>query len=244
MRKSSGNITSLSNKTNIQLELELYKKILHIFQIGEYYHYTTNQNNEISFMHPDAVKVLGHQPGFNQEFFFKCIHPQDTEHIIRFKDQITNFRQQLSVKKVLKYKVQYNFRLKKANGAYIHILHQEIPIEITDDGTITQLLNLDTDISYLEPHTMPTLSFIGLENQPSFLEISQDKSLEASKSILSNVEKEILKLMMQGNSSLEISKILYRSKFTIDTHRKNMLIKTQSATTAALINKALKENWI
>jgi DNA-binding NarL/FixJ family response regulator len=66
----------------------------------------------------------------------------------------------------------------------------------------------------------------------------------SSKSILSDREKEILKLLMQGKTSKEIAKELFISKTTVDTHRKNILNKTGTKTTSELISTALEKCWI
>lgn len=52
---------------------------------------------------------------------------------------------------------------------------------------------------------------------------------------LSAREKEILKYLVEGKTSQEISKILYLSKNTIDTHRRNILEKTGLKSTYELI---------
>ena len=244
MKKAISKQNLSYTQANLADELELYKKILQVFQIGDYYYYSTNQEGEIKFLNSDAVNVLGYNADFDKAFFNNCIHPEDAEYINSFKNEIDLFRKQLPVKKTLNYKIQYNFRYRKSDGKYIYLLHQEIPIEVTDEGKILKLLNLDIDIGYLEPENKPTLSFIGLENEPSFLGSTQEKIHLETKQQLSKMEKEILKLMIQGHSSIEISKILFKSKLTINTHRKNILTKTKSINTIDLITKAIKENWI
>ena len=57
-------------------------------------------------------------------------------------------------------------------------------------------------------------------------------------------EKEILKLVVQGNTSKEIAEKLHKSIHTINTHRKNIFQKTESKTIADLISKSIDNNWI
>ncbi len=52
---------------------------------------------------------------------------------------------------------------------------------------------------------------------------------------LSEREKEVLELLLQGFSSKKIAKKLFISKATIDTHRRNILEKTGMKSTAELI---------
>lgn len=55
--------------------------------------------------------------------------------------------------------------------------------------------------------------------------------------ILSRREIEILELVMQGKTSKEIGDYLFISKTTVDTHRRNILEKTGTKSTADLMSK-------
>lgn len=52
-------------------------------------------------------------------------------------------------------------------------------------------------------------------------------------------EKEVLHLIAEGYTNPEISKMLFISHFTVDSHRKNLLCKFNTPNTAALIKNAL-----
>jgi DNA-binding NarL/FixJ family response regulator len=62
--------------------------------------------------------------------------------------------------------------------------------------------------------------------------------------ILSKREKEILKLIADGFTNPEISKQLFISLDTVDTHRKNLYHKLEVKNTAQLIRKAIEQNYI
>ncbi len=57
---------------------------------------------------------------------------------------------------------------------------------------------------------------------------------------LTNRELEILQLIKEGKSTKEISEILHRSQFTIETHRKNMIRKLNLKNSSGLLHFALK----
>ncbi len=61
-----------------------------------------------------------------------------------------------------------------------------------------------------------------------------------NKSILSQREKEIVVLICEGLTTLEISEKLFISKNTIETHRKNIFFKLNISTTAQLVTRAIK----
>ncbi len=62
--------------------------------------------------------------------------------------------------------------------------------------------------------------------------------------VLSKREKEILKLIAEGFTNLEISKKLFISIDTVDTHRKNLHTKLNVKNTAMLIRYAITNGYI
>lgn len=62
--------------------------------------------------------------------------------------------------------------------------------------------------------------------------------------VLSEREQEILELICQGDSNVEISEKLCISKRTVDKHRANILEKAEVKNTAQLVMKAVKKRWI
>lgn len=61
---------------------------------------------------------------------------------------------------------------------------------------------------------------------------------------LTRREKEILKLLTEGNTSSTIAKQLFLSPLTVDTHRKNIMHKFQVKNVAELINVAVQNNLV
>ncbi len=62
--------------------------------------------------------------------------------------------------------------------------------------------------------------------------------------ILSKREKEILLLIADGLTNTQISKQLFISVDTVDTHRKNLYTKLKVTNTALLIRKAIENNFL
>jgi len=57
-------------------------------------------------------------------------------------------------------------------------------------------------------------------------------------------EKEVLKLILEGNTTLEICEKLFVSKNTIDSHRKNLLSKLGVKNTAELVKLAIEKQLV
>lgn len=66
--------------------------------------------------------------------------------------------------------------------------------------------------------------------------IAEEKIPEHILNVLSEREREVVSLLLQGHSSKEISEKLFISKSTVDTHRRNILDKTGYKSTAELIS--------
>ena len=103
---------------------------------------------------------------------------------------------------------------------------------------------MHTDITFLKDSGRSELSIIGLDGEPSFINIVSDQTLKISKTAFTNKERQIVYLLMQGKLSKEISSIFKIEKLTVDTHRKNMLRKYGVTNTNELIGKAIKNGWI
>ena len=60
------------------------------------------------------------------------------------------------------------------------------------------------------------------------------------RSLISNREKQVLKLISQGDTTTEIAASLYISPHTVITHRKHLLAKLNVRNTAHLVMRGVK----
>lgn len=67
---------------------------------------------------------------------------------------------------------------------------------------------------------------------------------QASSTVLSNREREIMVLLANGKPNREIGKLLSISVRTVDTHRSNILKKLGFKTNAELVKLAIAEGWV
>ncbi|AKQ47447.1 LuxR family transcriptional regulator [Rufibacter radiotolerans] len=175
----------------------------------------------------------------------KKIHPEDLPFFLNFEATVVDFFNQLEPEQCMKYKVRYDYRLQKADGQYIRILQQAICIQVGDTpGSFMRSLDLHTDITHLKPDGNPMLSFIGLDGEPSYIDVKTKQAFSPQKEVLSKREKEILSMIIAGKPSRLISEELHISMHTVNTHRKNILAKAQVASSSELVAKAIKEGWV
>lgn len=234
---------SLPNE--IQFQIEINKKLLNIFQAGDYYHFIFNvYRGDFEHISPDLFKVLGYDPSeMDVHFFLDKIHPQDQSYFLNFEKTVVEFFEKIPPEKISKYKIQYDFRIKNASNAYIRILHQLVVLQ-HNGNVLERSFGLHTNISHIKPNGIPLLSIVGLDNEPSFFNIQPESFFEASFSELSKREREILRCIVEGKTSEEIARNLSISIHTINSHRKNILEKTNTKTATELVVKTIHEGWI
>jgi DNA-binding NarL/FixJ family response regulator len=77
-----------------------------------------------------------------------------------------------------------------------------------------------------------------------FSKVKKDRMQTAAAKDLSERELEILKLVFEDKTSQEIADALFISKRTVDTHRKNILHKTNCRTIVGLMRFSLENNLV
>ena len=230
---------------NIKFEIETYREILNFFMAGDYYYYIFNVKDvSFDFMSEEITKVLGYPVNqVDVSFFVSKIHPEDQPWFLNFENKVAEFFGKLSPDKITRYKVRYDYRVKKSTGDYIRVLQQVITIQ-TEGGRVIRTLGVHTDISHLKEHGVPVLSFIGLQGEPSFVDIKADRPFKTNKLAFTKREYEILGMIAQGKKSEEISKKLFISKQTVTTHRRNIMFKSGCKNVAELTSMGMRKGWI
>ncbi len=70
------------------------------------------------------------------------------------------------------------------------------------------------------------------------------KKENAGNLVLTRREKEVLELIADGMTNVEVAQKLFISVTTVDTHRKNLLMKLEAKNTAALIKIAVSRGYL
>jgi DNA-binding CsgD family transcriptional regulator len=241
-KKAAGGATP----EQLLFELDLYKKLLSFFQVGDYCYYIFNiPILDLEFVSSEIEGLLGYDPAeFNMSMLLDKIHPDDRPYFLNFENKAAHFFAMLPLEKLMKYKIGYDYRVQKKDSEYIRVLQQSLIIEHDERGGIIRTLATHTDITHLKSEGRPVLSFIGLDGEPSYINVDVEKVFAVSKEFLSKREKQVLALLIEGISSKEAGDILHISKQTVDKHRKNMITKNKLKNTGELISKAIRSGWI
>lgn len=190
----------------------------------------------------DKAKVLGnYNPAdFTSEtgmdFSFSNIHPEQRSAALLIQLKILSYGIEHLASAENNVVANMMFQYKRKGGGYFQFLQKAMGVEVDAEGHPLLYLRFGYDISHL---VKPCVGLI--INAPDETLIwgynSTKKALEQI-NLISVQEKKILKLLAQSKHSKEIADILFSSSHTVDTHRRNLLKKTNCYDTTALITFA------
>lgn len=229
-------------------EQDIYNAMGQIFCPGPFYFYVFDFSKlEFLYMHPNVEDVLGISP---EEATFQkmstLIHPEDAEHMLKCERIAGSFLfGYVDQSKRKKYKITYCVRGKTKEGAYKVILHQALALNLDDNYNIMTTLGVQCDISHLVTYSNRTISFIGLDGEPSYTGIDVDQEEfspvpQLNPAGLTTRELEVLRYLADGDTVKDISEKLILSEHTVRTHRNNLRAKLECRNTAQVVAKAIR----
>lgn len=240
-------------------ELDLSRYFANLFCPGEYYYYVIDSPSlTFDFVSPSVEGILGISlEDFSFQRLVDLIHPDDIHFLMKCEDVVAYFLKNcIAPEKMVKYKISYCLREKTINNDYRLFLLQTITMQTTLDGALLKVFGSHTDISHITKVNNHKLSLIGLDGEPSFLEIDVfdelvlnrykpfDSQPLKTENLYSEREIEIIRYLSFGNTTGEIASKLFISKNTVETHRKNILSKSKVKNTTELVADCLKRGII
>ena len=100
------------------------------------------------------------------------------------------------------------------------------------------------DVEAAVIHVMEGKNYFSQEIMDGILKNMNKKSRQNAAGLLTEREEEILYHICKGLSNLEIAEHLHISKRTVDKHRENLLLKTNSKNTAGLVMYAIRHGIV
>ena len=169
------------------------------------------------------------------ELYNSQIFPIIYEH---FKDNSTN-------DEIKKIRFTSTFKFVKKDKSIAWFMQQLNVIETDEDGLPILVLLFMSDVSNIKK-----------DNEVDFIVARKDENgsykneyVASFKSIDNNLkltkrEIEILGLLRDGKSSYEIAQLLFISENTVNTHRQNMLVKSEKKNTTELVSFCINKGFI
>ena len=236
----------------IAAQTDVNQFVANLFCPGPNYHFIFDfADRSISAISSGIETVLGYDPALiTTEFMIgELLHPADIEHISKCENLISKHSiESVQGSRRLNFKYAYYFRTKRADGHYIPLLHQAVPVSLDQFGRVSKVLCVETDISFWEGPLNRHLSIIGLRGEVSTIGINVDgattPTFADSTPAFSSRELEIIRLFADGFTARRIAELLHLSEGTIRTHRQNVLSKSNCRNMTALVAYCIRRGLV
>ncbi|MGN0002403.1 MAG: LuxR C-terminal-related transcriptional regulator [Sphingobacterium composti] len=198
--------------------------------VDSYYFIFDCNQNVISFMNMAFQTITGYDATtFTVEDLIDIIHPDDKDYFFSCEEKDLNFKNKLRFNEHFNYLYSYTYKIRTAQDIYITIKQTCQALEVNNKGDLTKTLVIHQRINDYEERPF---------NDRRIYDKSRNIFLDTENCYkLTKRELEILKLVQEGLNSTEIADKICTSKYTVDTHRKNILNKTNSNNFIDLIRK-------
>lgn len=192
-----------------------------ISRISSYYFIFNCSTNEIEYVNNSFEQLMGEDKSdFTINKLLDMIHPDDVSYFMECEERGLKFTNSLSYNEHFRYQMSYSYRVQTKSGKYINIRQQCQAIEVNDQGHLTKTFVTHKQVDNLD-----------CRGEEDYYIFDKDKNQVLNPKNYYNLtkrEREIFDLIQEGLNSKQIADKLFSSKFTIDTHRKNILKKTNA----------------
>lgn len=221
----------------------LIKQLEDFTEFHKQYFFVANLfEGKIIFASNRSRQMVGIDPDeLNPYHNLECVHPDEVERNTKGWAQLLILGNELFVNKKGTALFSTNMRMRNPDGNYYDTLFQcylfyaEIPHPAVYD------LQIMTNIELIQPKKHIYHYYSG--NDTSNFRLP-DVELLSIGNIFSTRENEILKLIEKGLTSDEIAEKLFISVYTVNTHRRNILVKTGSENISELIYDLKRKGFL
>lgn len=198
----------------------------------------------IVFVSDNFYRITGYDytPPFPIKLIFDLIHPADRGIIIQASMEAIQGANYAMDFPPMSHMFSMDFRFKLAGGKYVRMLRHSGMLTKDKKNNMVHTISVMHDISYLKRQKKIELFLNG--DKIDGYKFPSEALIAYMQPTFSKREIEILRLMADGKNSKEISKSLFISAYTVDTHRKRMLKKTKLNNSTELVVFAIDNNLI
>src|SRR5699024_1748979 len=163
----------ISKKSNPIAELKTNELISSFFCPALFYVYIIDfPSRKFDFVSHHVSNILGLPPEeYMLETLLERVHPHDIDFVSNCEKLVAEFIVSLKRNQFTRYKINYCFRLKVKDGSYRLFLHQALALNTHKSGALDKVLGIHSDIHHITKENNYKISFIGLNDEPSFLEM-------------------------------------------------------------------------
>jgi DNA-binding CsgD family transcriptional regulator len=187
----------------------------------------------VLFTSKRSTQMFGIEPkDITPYIFMEAIHPLDAQRLSLGRAKIIKLAQDLFIEKEGYKILSTNFRIRNAEGGYSSFLIQNYVFFTTIPYKTVFFLKIHTNIDWCQKIYHGYHYYIG--NDLAQFKYPDEELLNIG-NVFSKREFEIIRLIASGLSSEKIAEKLFISQLTINTHRANILKKTEKAHISELI---------
>ncbi|TLM79128.1 LuxR C-terminal-related transcriptional regulator [Microbulbifer harenosus] len=230
---------------------EIDEFIANTFSTGAAYYYVLDFLNirKPMLVSNSVERILGLDPTATTiQSIIERGHPEDLPFAARAEETALRIlNNQIGREQVRNYKISYCGRLRTRDGSYRMFNHQALVLATDEANRVAKVLSIHTDISHITNRNNYKLSLLHLFGGESFLNIDvfdENNQVVGAPSLFSGREIQIVRMLAEGKTSVEMAEILGISQHTVKNHRKNILKKAGCKTTGQLVSKVLAEGLV
>lgn len=170
------------------------------------------------------------------DYYWSLFHPEDIKLWLKSLTDLMIFTMtELNDDQRKRMSYTWNYRIKNADSSYVNIIQNTTPLQFYDTNKpIIGLAHYTVLDGNLKMDICATAKYLNDKNEYETL-FYQNESTSNLLDIITNRERDVIRLLLTNKTSKEIAKNLNISKYTADTHRKNILKKLNIHSTFKLI---------
>jgi len=215
---SSSGFVGINRNDPLMIELEeMMEKNNQFFYIADVI------KMKIIFISNRSAQMIGIPPdelGFNH--FMEITHPDDIQRLNLGRTKLLKMAQDIFIAKSGTALLTTNLKMRNAVGEYSNFLLQNYLYYTEKPYKTVFFLKIHTNIHWHKKIIHGYHYYIG--NDMSFFRYPDGEMLRVG-NVFTKREFEIIRLIENGLNTEQISKKLFLSVYTINTHRRNILIK-------------------
>jgi DNA-binding CsgD family transcriptional regulator len=241
--QSKGNVTTRS--TSFYLKKYAFLKKFIAFMPSAFY-VLNYQTQKFQYISPDIKSILGFEADELQLIpyfeFLNRLHPEDfytLSHSIF--SRLVKYINNLEDSDLQNFRFSIHYRIAVKNGAYIKLLEQFIVLERDANNNPILVLGLFHDISHHKVIETVDFSILQYDLKTGYSIVNEKPAFLLK---LTLREREIVALILKGETSKAIANQLSISVFTVNAHRKNMFNKLKVKNTPELLCHCIKNGLL
>jgi DNA-binding CsgD family transcriptional regulator len=200
-------------------------------------------NGSWEYVNDEMGKLTGYSSEMHQKegfnLSFKYMHPDYVDFAFQGSHRIIfDYLHSIPVEERKKVSFTKDFLYLIHEKEYVRALQKGIVLEMDEDGGIIRTLHMISEISHLKKENDANLIIKCADNKFTIYKYCSTEKTIVNLGCISRREKEILNLLAKGYSTKKIAEQLFISEHTVNTHRRNLLYKTNTVDTTALVTYA------